>query len=275
MRLLVSGRDVAASHVPAIDTILGPITTTVPLRTVIDWESNVVAFLAAYHAENRQVAQHAYIGMERISRINEECRRGCAFNSLFDFQAMPWEDSEPVEDEPDTGDEEKKKRAVFKPKLMDENGLSPHRLIVDCTQIVDTERVLVTFNYDPAFLEKEETWRFLDVYMDVLEKLVASDPARTTLKDIRTLVVQKGEPFKPLAAAPVPAATKQEQARGTSQQSPSSSTFTLSSENKSKQIPSNPPLSSTTGPQWSPTSSSKTSRPRLPTRLFSPGAARV
>lgn len=170
-RLQSSGRD---ADVEGIDTLAGPTIATAPFRIVVDGDESVSAFLGRVHRDTRAQAAHAYVGKQRIARLSEDCRRACALVSTFNFQADAWVD--------DNGDEDEA-GGPWKPEWVNRRGYTANSLIVDCAAIRGEDRVKVDFNYDPLILPPAEMSRVMDVFFEVLEKLLAAEPG-SLLKDV-------------------------------------------------------------------------------------------
>jgi len=170
-RVVLSGRDIAAESVSGIETIVGPTTTVVPCRTVIDYDSNVSKFLAEFQRDNLEVARYAHIGLERISRISQDCQNACALNSNFNFQALS--SDEPIDNGPE----------VFGPKMLDTNGFAPHALIADLSLITGSRELSVTLSYDPVIVQGTQSSIIMDVFMTILNNLFSAD-LTTPLREI-------------------------------------------------------------------------------------------
>jgi amino acid adenylation domain-containing protein len=162
----LSGRDLAAAKVPGVDTIAGPTLSAVPFRTLIDRSSTVSAFFSQLQQENMEVARHAHIGIERISRLSRDCRKSCARSSTFNFQAVEMESI----DDTDSG--------PYKPKQYVSDGFSSGSLMAESMFLVGGEFVLA-LNYDPAYLQENEAIRVMETWVIILENIYAADPTTT------------------------------------------------------------------------------------------------
>lgn len=170
-RLQCSGRD---ADVEAIDTLAAPTNANAPFRIVVDGNESVSAFLGRVHRDTRALAAHAHVGMERIARLSEDCRRACALVSTFNFQADAWGD--------DNGDRDEASGS-WKPRWVNRLGYTANSLIVDCAAIRGEDRVKVDFNYDPLILPPADMSRVMDVFFGVLETLLDAEPG-SLLKDV-------------------------------------------------------------------------------------------
>lgn len=91
-KTILSGRATAAASIPGIDQMAGPTAVLVPCRTRIDYSLSVSSFLAQCQNDHLEAIQYAHIGWERISSIDDDCNKACKLHSLFNFQAVAFDD---------------------------------------------------------------------------------------------------------------------------------------------------------------------------------------
>ncbi|KAI8628154.1 hypothetical protein F5Y19DRAFT_476558 [Xylariaceae sp. FL1651] len=175
-RVFLSGRDVAAANVSGIETIAGPTATVVPFRTIINHKSTVSSFFSQLQRDSLEVARHAHIGLERISRLSRDCRKACEMISLFNFQAV-------ASEEPDSTES-----GVYKPKMLLGDGFSANCLMAELTPLIGGRELLVALNYDPAYVQETQTLRIMDAFITIMENLYAAEPT-TTLREAMAIPV--------------------------------------------------------------------------------------
>ena len=76
----MSGRQAAVHQ---ISEMTGPTLTTLPVRTIFDWEQSVEAHLDQVQREMTEMIPYEQTGLQNISRISNECRQACNFQSLL------------------------------------------------------------------------------------------------------------------------------------------------------------------------------------------------
>ncbi|KAF2468358.1 acetyl-CoA synthetase-like protein [Lindgomyces ingoldianus] len=76
----MNGRQAAVYQ---IDEMTGPTLTTLPVRTIFDWEQSVEAYLDQVQREMTEMIPYEQTGLQNTSRINNECRQACNFQSLL------------------------------------------------------------------------------------------------------------------------------------------------------------------------------------------------
>ena len=76
----MSGRQAAVHR---ISEMTGPTLTTLPVRTIFDWEQSVEAHLDQVQREMTEMIPYEQTGLQNISRISNECRQACNFQSLL------------------------------------------------------------------------------------------------------------------------------------------------------------------------------------------------
>jgi len=83
---ILSGRESVAGSISGIEAIAGPTIVTVPSRTVINYGSSVSDLVAVVQRNNLSAIRFSHIGLEQISRIDQDCRQACQFDSIFVVQ---------------------------------------------------------------------------------------------------------------------------------------------------------------------------------------------
>ncbi|KAK5989523.1 Apicidin F synthase [Cladobotryum mycophilum] len=169
----LAGRESAASSIDNVESIAGPTITTIPFRTVIDYNTTVSKLLSTIQQDVLRATRFAQIGLQQIVRINDDCRQGCDFDSIFVVQAP--------------GDELDAAESLgITRKTLGLTGFFPSPLVVDVEQSLDAKNITVTMNYDPVIMQGRMPELMLDTYMTILGNLFRSS-AESSLKNMSAL----------------------------------------------------------------------------------------
>ncbi|KAL6153491.1 NRPS [Exserohilum turcicum] len=187
-RTILSGRAAAAASVPGIEEMAGPTAAFIPYRTRIDHSASISSFLAQCQSDQLEAIPHAHIGWEKISRIDEDCNKACKLHSLFNFQAVAFDD---LDAQP---------AGIYSPKVYENpKGLSPNALDVDLVTLVGGEEILVTFSYDPVILHTSQVESIMDTFITLFEQMFQK-PASTPVGDLSALSQSHLETLQPQPA---------------------------------------------------------------------------
>ncbi|KAF4976734.1 hypothetical protein FZEAL_6649 [Fusarium zealandicum] len=160
---ILSGRESAATSLDDVETIAGPTIVTVPSRTLIDHGSSVSDFLTTVQQDNLGATQFAHVGLEQISRINEDCRQACHFGNIFVVQP-------PSDDAIDSSP------ASIVREVLDTRGFFPSSLVVEVQPSSDGRSMTVTASFDPVIVQGREAELILDTYLTVLRNMINASP---------------------------------------------------------------------------------------------------
>ncbi|KAH7330545.1 nonribosomal peptide synthetase [Rhexocercosporidium sp. MPI-PUGE-AT-0058] len=78
-----SGR---SAPVTAVEDIVGPTITTIPVRVRVDPAESMGALLRRVKSQAVATIQYEQVGLQHISRISADCQRACGFQTLFAVQ---------------------------------------------------------------------------------------------------------------------------------------------------------------------------------------------
>ncbi|KAF1351551.1 hypothetical protein EJ07DRAFT_137784 [Lizonia empirigonia] len=174
-KTILSGRATAAAVVPGIEEMAGPTAVLIPCRTRIDHSLSISSFLAQCHDGHLKTIPYAHIGSERISRIDEDCNKACKLHSLFNFQAVAFDDLDA------------QAAGVYSPRVYENlKGFSPNALNVDLATLVGGKEILVTFHYDPVILHSSQVESIMATFITLFEQMVHK-PSSTPVGDLSTL----------------------------------------------------------------------------------------
>ncbi|KAE8849393.1 hypothetical protein HRS9122_03409 [Pyrenophora teres f. teres] len=175
-KTVLSGRaTAAAAGVPGIEEMAGPTAVLIPCRTRIDHSLSVSSFLAQCQNDQLEAIPHAHIGWERISRIDEDCNKACKLHSLFNFQAVAFDDLDAQAAD------------VYCPRVYDNpKGFSPDALGVDLVTLVGGKEILVTFHYDPVILHSSQVESIMATFITLFEQMFHK-PSSTPVGDLSAL----------------------------------------------------------------------------------------
>ncbi|KAE8863966.1 hypothetical protein PTNB29_03930 [Pyrenophora teres f. teres] len=175
-KTVLSGRaTAAAAGVPGIEEMAGPTAVLIPCRTRIDHSLSVSSFLAQCQNDQLEAIPHAHIGWERISRIDEDCNKACKLHSLFNFQAVAFDDLDAQAAD------------VYCPRVYDNpKGFSPDALGVDLVTLVGGKEILVTFHYDSVILHSSQVESIMATFITLFEQMFHK-PSSTPVGDLSAL----------------------------------------------------------------------------------------
>ncbi|GJD00268.1 non-ribosomal peptide synthetase [Colletotrichum higginsianum] len=146
-----------------IESVLGPIIATVPLRVRCDRKTLVRDLLENIQMSTVNMIPYEQMGMQNIARVNAACRAACDFQSMMIVQP---EVDMAVDGEPFIG--------FDRPQDLDK--FRSHAVMVECN--LGRRSVLVNVNYDTRYLESSQMGRLLDYFESALDFLVSSENQR-------------------------------------------------------------------------------------------------
>ncbi|GKU06526.1 peptide synthetase [Fusarium langsethiae] len=174
---ILSGRESAAASISGIEAIAGPTIVTVPSRTIIDYSSSVSDLVAAVQRDNLSAIRFSHIGLEQISRINQDCRQACQFDSIFVVQP-------PLDKTMATTS-----TGVVR-QTIDTKGFFSSPMIVEVQLSAEGKEVTVTISFDHIIvswdLQSHQAELMLDTYITILGNLFHS-PEDRPLQSISAL----------------------------------------------------------------------------------------
>ncbi|CCF36003.1 non-ribosomal peptide synthetase [Colletotrichum higginsianum] len=146
-----------------IESVLGPIIATVPLRVRCDRKTLVRDLLENIQMSTVNMIPYEQMGMQNIARVNAACRAACDFQSMMIVQP---EVDMAVDGEPFIG--------FDRPQDLDK--FRSHAVMVECN--LGRRSVFLNVNYDTRYLESSQMGRLLDYFESALDFLVSSENQR-------------------------------------------------------------------------------------------------
>ncbi|KAG7041998.1 amino acid adenylation [Colletotrichum scovillei] len=143
-----------------IESILGPIIATVPLRIWCNGTSTVRDLLDSIQMSTINMIPFEQMGIQNIARINSSCRSAC------DFQTMMI-----VQPEVDMAMENSPFISYHRPQDLDK--FRSHDIMFECN--LGKDEVFLNVNYDPQSVEAAEMERLVDYFASALEFLASSE----------------------------------------------------------------------------------------------------
>lgn len=85
---VVFGAAVAGRQAPVagVETIVGPVLSTVPVRVLLPRQQLVAGLLLAIHAQANDMVPFEHMGIQNIAKLSADAREACDFSSLFTIQ---------------------------------------------------------------------------------------------------------------------------------------------------------------------------------------------
>lgn len=158
----LSGREAAAASISDPESIAGPTITTVPYRTVIDYNSTVSGFLTGVQRDAVRTVQYGQLGLGAIARISEDCRQACQFESIFVVQ--------PPVSEAGSDSSGLVRRRVDTAKYF------PTALAAEVQLSEDANEAVLHLVYDPIILQGSLSQHILDTFATILSNLFHATP---------------------------------------------------------------------------------------------------
>ncbi|KAF4872634.1 Nonribosomal peptide synthase atnA [Colletotrichum siamense] len=146
-----------------IETVMGPVIATVPLRVKCDRSRTVIDFLTGLQTATIDMIPFEQMGIQNISRIDANCKAACEFQSMMIIQP---EVDMAMDGAPFT--------AFERPQDLDK--FNSHAVMVECS--LQETSVHVNFNYDTEYLDHSQASRLVDYFDTALGFLVASQTTR-------------------------------------------------------------------------------------------------
>ncbi|POR32431.1 Nonribosomal peptide synthetase [Tolypocladium paradoxum] len=159
-----SGRESAATSIDDAESIAGPTIATIPFRVSVDYDCTVSRFLTGLQHDVLQASRFGHIGLERISRINGDCRLACQFDTIFVVQPPPEDDSD------------KGLPFGIVRRSMDSSCFFPNSLVVDVQPSKDGKEMAITLIYDPTVVQARLPHVILDTFATILHNLLHAAP---------------------------------------------------------------------------------------------------
>jgi amino acid adenylation domain-containing protein/thioester reductase-like protein len=173
---VVSGRQ---APVADIDRVAGPTIATVPVRIVVDEDIPVAELLRRTQAQATDMIPFEQAGLQNISRLSEEARRACEFQTLLVVQAAETSDRDTVNI---AG-----QRALFKSVNHDEESLlaeldafSTYAITLTCD--VNGPTVHLRVGFDSKVISTLEVQRLAHQLEHILRQFCLPEMATSGLK---------------------------------------------------------------------------------------------
>ncbi|OHF00444.1 non-ribosomal peptide synthetase [Colletotrichum orchidophilum] len=142
-----------------IESILGPIIATVPLRIRCEGTTTVRGLLDSIQMSTINMIPFEQMGIQNIARINPSCRSACDFQTMMIVQP---EVDMAMEGDPFIG--------FDRPQDLDK--FRSHAIMFECN--LGKHEVFLNVNYDPRFVEAPRMERLVDYFENALEFLASS-----------------------------------------------------------------------------------------------------
>ena len=145
------------SPVPGIESLIGPVITTVPVRIQIDKEQPIPQFLESIQAHAAAMMPFEHVGLQNISRMSSDADLACKFQSLLLIQpAVKIDDELSV----------LKLRETYSSSM----DFSTFGLTVECS--LTPGSIEVTAIFDEKMASQKQVQRILDHFDHVLSQLI-------------------------------------------------------------------------------------------------------
>ncbi|KID93466.1 aps1, partial [Metarhizium majus ARSEF 297] len=165
----LSGREAAAASISDPESIAGPTITTVPYRTVVDYDSTVSSFLTRVQQDTVRTVRFGQLGLEQIARISEDCRRACRFESIFQvIQSSP--------SGADGNNDVESSLGLVHHRALDVVDYFPTPLAVEVQLSEDANDAVIYVIYDPLILQGSLPELILDTLATILSNLLQAAP---------------------------------------------------------------------------------------------------
>ncbi|KAF6826550.1 non-ribosomal peptide synthetase [Colletotrichum plurivorum] len=152
-----SGRN---SPFESIESVIGPIIATVPLRVRFGNDTTVRGLLEGLQTTTINMIPFEQIGVQNIGRINTACRTACEFQSIMVVQP---EVDMAIDGTPFT--------ALQRPQELGE--FNSHAIMIECN--LKKNSVNLTAHYDTAFLDRRQMTRLVDYFEMAVDFLATSE----------------------------------------------------------------------------------------------------
>ncbi|KAH0428043.1 nonribosomal peptide [Colletotrichum camelliae] len=146
-----------------IETVMGPVIATVPLRINCDRSRTVIDFLTGLQTTTIDMIPFEQMGIQNISRIDANCKSACDFQSMMIVQP-----------EVDMAMDGAPFSAFERPQDLDK--FNSHAVMIECS--LQKNSVHVNFNYDTEYLDHSQASRLVDYFDTALRFLVGSQTKR-------------------------------------------------------------------------------------------------
>lgn len=167
---VLSGRSAAVS---GVESIIGPIIATVPLRICWDGETKVESLLRRVRDQASEMTQFEQIGLQRLQALGPDCEHACKFQSLLVVQPP----------EPEI-DEHHELFASDGTKNNASNRFRTFGIVLGCQ--LETDAVQVQLGYDESMITANAAQRMIEQLCWTIQRLRFPDQRRMNLKQIQT-----------------------------------------------------------------------------------------
>lgn len=165
---IVFGAVVAGRQAPVtgIETIVGPVLSTVPVRVLLPYQQSVAKFLLEIQAQANEVVPFEHMGIQNIARVSADAREACDFSSLFTIQHSTVLSKEqtplltPVSDVDKNAEE-----------TIDFSTYFTYPLVVQCS--ISGQEAMLEFIYNSSVLSQTHVARLAAQYEHVVQQLLS------------------------------------------------------------------------------------------------------
>lgn len=158
----VSGRN---APVCDIEHIVGPTIATVPLRIAVSGECRVGDFLASVQQQATDMIPYEQTGLQHISKISEDARQACNFQTLLVVQPSEF-----------SSDERQYENYGTWQTDANQQGFTTYALTIECTSMQDGTGLAFRATFDDRVVEQWIIERLLNQLSFVVHQLTAVPP---------------------------------------------------------------------------------------------------
>lgn len=168
---VVSGRN---APVVGIEDIIGPTIATVPIRAQVHKDQTVHEFLNTLQKEATDMIPFEQTGLQGISKIGEDCRNACEFQTLLVVQ--------PLEGDQGVTTSLGKWRA-----LSTRGAFTTYAVTLEC--LLGTEEIVLRGSFDTDVVDKWRMEKMMQQLISIIGQL-AHAPRDQTVENIQVATVQ-------------------------------------------------------------------------------------
>ncbi|ODA76960.1 hypothetical protein RJ55_07477 [Drechmeria coniospora] len=169
----VTGRQ---APVPGIELMAGPTIATVPVRVVLDWQTNFDQLLDTVQLQATEMIPYEQTGLQKMARFSDEAAVGCQFQSLLVVQpAEKGEDSTSVARSFLTESAESRHDTQWK-------DFATYPIVIECQ--LDTSAAQFRIAFDSSIIGQQQMERVAQSFQDTLRQLSDSKRGKQSLRTL-------------------------------------------------------------------------------------------
>ncbi|KAF9887424.1 hypothetical protein FE257_010279 [Aspergillus nanangensis] len=158
--LTLNGRNAPVS---GIEELTGPTITTVPLRMRVDDETTVSTALTGLQDQLAAMIPYEQAGLQRIGRLNEDCKTACSFQTQLAIQ--------PPSDDPSDDGRCFDVSNGSAGSSMDYSAFSTYAMVVVCELGQSGTDILLKLHHDPDVITADEAECMINLFEHLLRQL--------------------------------------------------------------------------------------------------------